>query len=140
MILKGINNAINELDKSNVAFISELILAEMEFFSPCVPPTDHYKLEFNHRDLITIRGRVYDRMKYFSYKQKVGVECVLPEPSDIQEDDIESFHPIKPTVGKIYLACVYNDVSHVDKLIELEKSEIDQVVKKANEKRRSSLC
>ncbi|CAF1269969.1 unnamed protein product, partial [Didymodactylos carnosus] len=67
-------------------------------------------------------------------------ECVLPEPTDIQGDEIENFHPLKPAVGKTYLACIHNDVSHIEKLIELEENDLDEIIQKANERRRSSLC
>ena len=45
--------------------------------------------------------------------------------------------PTKPTVGQQYVACIYEDLKVVDCLIEVDWSEVDELVKTANARRKS---
>lgn len=49
-------------------------------------------------------------------------------------------HPTKPevpTVGHQYVACIYEDPKIIDCLIEIDWSEVDEVVKQASARRKS---
>ena len=57
-----------------------------------------------------------------------------------QESDGGLFNPTKPpvpTVGHQYVACIYDDLKVIDCLIELDWSEVDELVKTANARRKS---
>ncbi len=45
--------------------------------------------------------------------------------------------PAIPTVGHQYVACIYEDIKIIDCLIEIDWSEVDELVKTANARRKS---
>ncbi|CAF1553160.1 unnamed protein product, partial [Didymodactylos carnosus] len=67
-------------------------------------------------------------------------ECVLPDADDVEAEQIAELIPTKPVVGNLYLACITDNLAKIEKLILLEQEEIDEVIRKANERRKSCLC
>jgi hypothetical protein len=59
------------------------------------------------------------------------------EGNDPQGGLISPTKPETPTVGRQYVACVYDDLKVIDCLIDIEWSETDEVVKTANARRKS---
>jgi hypothetical protein len=45
--------------------------------------------------------------------------------------------PSAPTVAHQYVACIYDDLKIIDCLIEIDWSEVDELVKTANARRKS---
>ena len=45
--------------------------------------------------------------------------------------------PAVPTVGHQYVACIYEDLKVIDCLIEIDWSEVDELVKTSNARRKS---
>ncbi|CAF3084407.1 unnamed protein product, partial [Rotaria sp. Silwood2] len=50
---------------------------------------------------------------------------------------INPIKPEVPTVGRQYVACIYDDLKIIDCLIDIDWSEVDDLVKTANARRRS---
>ncbi|CAF1078348.1 unnamed protein product [Didymodactylos carnosus] len=69
---------MENLEKSNVAFIGKLADAKKEWISSSIPPIDHYILKFDQSNLVTLRGRIYEKMKQFQYQQK-GKCTIYPQ-------------------------------------------------------------
>lgn len=74
MVEHGKDKALDHIPKSSIAFIAKITDVQRAFSSVTYPPQDHYKLQFDHKDLRTLRGRVYDTMINFEYSQ---VNCPL---------------------------------------------------------------
>jgi hypothetical protein len=69
MVLHGKEKALEQIPKSSIAFISKITHVQRGISSTTMPPRDHYTLQFDHKDIRTIRGRVYDTMIDFDYSQ-----------------------------------------------------------------------
>jgi len=69
MVLHGKEKALEQIPKSSIAFISKITHVQRGISSATMPPRDHYTLQFDHKDIRTIRGRVYDTMIDFDYSQ-----------------------------------------------------------------------
>ncbi|CAF3314520.1 unnamed protein product, partial [Rotaria sp. Silwood2] len=59
------------------------------------------------------------------------------EVEDPQGSLINPIKPEVPTVGRQYVVCVHDDLKIVDCLIDVDWSEVDELVKIANARRRS---
>ncbi len=59
------------------------------------------------------------------------------EGEDPQAGLINPVVPEIPTVGRQYVACVYDDLKVIDCLVEIDWSETDELVKIANSRRKS---
>ena len=69
MVDQGKDKALDHIPKSSIAFIGKITDVQRGYSSVTIPPRDHYKLQFDHKDLRTLRGRVYDTMINFEYSQ-----------------------------------------------------------------------
>lgn len=69
MVEQGKDKALDHIPKSSIAFIGKITDVQRGYSSVTMPPRDHYKLQFDHKDLRTLRGRVYDTMINFEYSQ-----------------------------------------------------------------------
>lgn len=69
MVEHGKDKAMDQIPKSSIAFISKITNVQRGIPSVTMPPRDHYKLQFDHKDLRALRGRVYDTMIDFEYSQ-----------------------------------------------------------------------
>ena len=69
MVEHGKDKALDHIPKSSIAFIGRISNVQRGISSVTMPPRDHYKLQFDHKDLRTLRGRVYDTMIDFEYSQ-----------------------------------------------------------------------
>jgi hypothetical protein len=69
MVEHGKDKALEHIPKSTTAFISKITHVQRGISSVTMPPRDHYTLQFDHKDLRTLRGRVYDTMIDFQYSQ-----------------------------------------------------------------------
>jgi len=136
-ILKGKDAALSHIEQSKTAFLATLSEVEQGASTHTMPPKDHYTLKFKKDTLRNLKGRVYETMKQYSYEQ-IGES--IPAFVNNQETDTGLFHPTKPavpTVGHQYVACIYEDLKIIDCLIEIDWSEVDELVKTANARRKS---
>jgi len=69
MVEHGKDKALEQIPKSSIAFIGKITNVQRGISSVTMPPRDHYTLQFDHKDLRTLRGRVYDTMIDFQYSQ-----------------------------------------------------------------------
>jgi hypothetical protein len=69
MVQHGKDKALEQIPKSSIAFISKITKVQRGISSVTMPPRDHYTIQFDHKDLRTLRGRVYDTMIDFDYSQ-----------------------------------------------------------------------
>jgi hypothetical protein len=69
MVEHGKDKALGHIPKSSIAFIGKITKVQRGISSVSMPPRDHYTLQFDHKDLRTVRGRVYDTMIDFEYSQ-----------------------------------------------------------------------
>lgn len=69
MVLHGKDKALEHIPTSSTAFIGKITNVQRGVSSATMPPRDHYVLQFDHKDLRTLRGRVYDTMIDFEYSQ-----------------------------------------------------------------------
>ncbi len=69
MVEHGKDKALEHIPKSLIAFIGKITNVQRGISSVTMPPRDHYTLQFDHKDLRTLRGRVYDTMIHFEYSQ-----------------------------------------------------------------------
>jgi hypothetical protein len=69
MVQHGKDKALEQIPKSSIAFISKITHVQRGISSVTMPPRDYYTLQFDHKELRTIRGRVYDTMVDFEYSQ-----------------------------------------------------------------------
>lgn len=76
MVLRGKEKALELIPKSSIAFISKITHVRRGISSVTMPPRDHYTLQFDHKDLRTLRGRVYDTMVDFEYSQVNNIDLI----------------------------------------------------------------
>jgi hypothetical protein len=69
MVEHGKDKAMDKIPKSYIAFIGKITRVQRGISSVTMPPRDHYTLQFDHKELRTLRGRVYDTMIDFEYSQ-----------------------------------------------------------------------
>lgn len=69
MVEHGKDKALEQVPKASVAFISKITNVQRGISSVTMPPRDHYTLQFDHKDLRPLHGRVYDTMIDFEYSQ-----------------------------------------------------------------------
>ena len=69
MLLHGKDKALEKIPKSSIAFIGKITNVKRGVSSVTIPPRDHYTLQFDHKSLRTLLGRVYDTMIDFEYFQ-----------------------------------------------------------------------
>ncbi|CAF0872224.1 unnamed protein product [Rotaria sp. Silwood1] len=129
MVLHGKDKALEQIPKSSIAFISKITHVQRGVSSVTMPPRDYYTLQFDHKDLRTLRGRVYDTMIDFEYSQ-VG-EGIIPATNDIHRGIRKSQIQI-PTAGHIYVACLNDNTKQINYLIEVNRFEADDIVKRLN--------
>ena len=80
----------------------------------------------------------------FSHDEENRLICFsgesIPAFVNDQETSAGLLNPLKPpvpTVGHQYVACIYEDLKVVDCLIEIDWSEVDELLKTANARRKS---
>ncbi|CAF0724400.1 unnamed protein product [Didymodactylos carnosus] len=129
MVLVGKQKALENISKSSITFIGKLANVEKGISSVTMPPVDNYTLRFDHDYLKTIRGRVYDTMTEFLYHQ-LG-EGIMPALEDLKRGStlLKKQEVKVPTVGKIYVVCLFEDIKHVDQLIEISQRDADEIIK-----------
>ncbi|CAF0784131.1 unnamed protein product [Rotaria sordida] len=76
-------------------------------------------------------------MKQYAYEQLGENIPALLNPKETAGGLINPTKPPKPTVGRHYVACIYDDFKAIDCLIEISPKEIDDLVKTANARRKS---
>jgi hypothetical protein len=152
-ILKGKDAALTHIEQSKTAFLATLSEVEQGASTHTMPPKDHYTLKFKRETIKNLKGRVYETMKQYSYEQ-LGKNIYffinnilfifqgesIPAFVNNQETDAGFLNPTKPaipTVGHQYVACIYEDIKIIDCLIEIDWSEVDELVKTANARRKS---
>ena len=69
MVLHGKEKALEHISKSGIAFIGKITNVQRQFSSVSMPPVDHYVLQFDHKEIRTLHGRVYESMIDFDYAQ-----------------------------------------------------------------------
>ncbi|CAF1256933.1 unnamed protein product [Rotaria magnacalcarata] len=129
MVLHGKDKALEQIPKSSIAFIGKISNVQRGISSVTMPPRDHYKLQFDRRDLRTLRGRVYDTMIDFDYSQ-IG-EGILPATNDIF-CGIRKAQIQIPTAGHIYVACLNDNTKQINYLIAVNRFEADDIVRRLN--------
>ncbi|CAF1125793.1 unnamed protein product [Didymodactylos carnosus] len=133
-ILRGKESALENIEKSKTAFLAKLSDAEKGPPTHTMPPTEHYVLRFDKESVRNLRGRVYESMKEYSYEQKgEGIAPMLITT----EKELENSRPLDPKVGDRYVACIFDNLHHIDVLILIDWSEVDELVKTANARRKS---
>ena len=138
-ILKGKDAALEHIEKSKTAFLATLSEAEKGPSSNSMPPKDHFILKFDRNTIKNLKGRVYETMKQYSYEQR-GESIPVFVNNREGGDEPTTLNPIKPetpTVGQQYVACIYDDLKIIDALILIDWSEVDELVKTANARRKS---
>ncbi|CAF1163965.1 unnamed protein product [Rotaria sordida] len=138
-ILKGKDSALSQIEKSKTAFLATLSEVEHGPSTHTMPPKDNYILKFKKETIKNLKGRVYETMKQYSYEQ-LG-ESIPAFINNKETDDSQGLlrptKPLVPTVGHQYVACIFDDIKIIDCLIEIEWSEVDELVKVANARRKS---
>ncbi|CAF0719929.1 unnamed protein product [Rotaria sordida] len=129
MVLHGKDKALEQIPKSSIAFISRVTDVKRGISSVTMPPRDYYTLQFDHKDLRTLRGRVYDTMIDFEYSQ-LG-EGIISATNDIYRGIRRSQVPI-PTNGHLYVACLNDNTKQINYLIEINRFEADDIIKRLN--------
>jgi hypothetical protein len=69
MVLHGKERALEHIPKSSIAFIGKMTNVQRRYSSVSMPPVDHYVLQFDHKEIRNLRGRVYESMVDFEYAQ-----------------------------------------------------------------------
>ncbi|CAF1132283.1 unnamed protein product [Rotaria sp. Silwood1] len=138
-ILKGKDLALEHIEKSKLAFLGTLSEAEKGPSTHTMPPKDHFTLKFDRDSIRNLKGRVYENMKQYTYEQRGESIPVFTNNKEVNEQGnlINPIKPEIPTVGRQYVACIYDDLKIVDCLIDIDWSEVDELVKTANARRRS---
>ncbi|CAF1244706.1 unnamed protein product [Rotaria sordida] len=140
-ILKGKDIALEHIEKSKLAFLATLSEAEKGPSTHSMPPIDHFTLKFDRDSIRNLKGRVYENMKQYTYEQRGESIPVFVDDKETTEDRTGALlNPIKPelpTVGRRYVACVYDDLKVIDCLIDIDWSEVDELIKIANSRRKS---
>ncbi|CAF4719945.1 unnamed protein product [Rotaria sp. Silwood2] len=105
-----------------------------------MPPKDHFTLKFDRDSIRNLKGRVYENMKQYTYEQRGESIPVFLNNKETEGGQGNLINPIKPEiprVGRQYVACIYDDLKIIDCLIDIDWSEVDDLVKTANARRRS---
>ncbi|UJR24124.1 hypothetical protein I4U23_027091 [Adineta vaga] len=138
-ILKGKESALSHIDQSKTAFLATLSEVEQGASTHTMPPKDHYTIKFDRATIKNLKGRVYETMKQYSYEQLgEGIPCFINnQEKDSTGGPFLPTKPAVPTVGKQYVACIFEDLKVIDCLIEIDWSEVDELVKTANARRKS---
>jgi len=138
-ILKGKDTALEYIEKSKLAFLATLSEAERGCSTNTMPPKDHFTLKFDRDSIRNLKGRVYENMEQYAYEQRgESIPVFLNnKEGDEQGGLLNPIKPAVPTVGNQYVACVFDDLKIVDVLVEIEWSEVDELVKTANARRKS---
>ncbi|CAF1332121.1 unnamed protein product [Rotaria sp. Silwood1] len=139
-ILKGKDSALSQIEQSKTAFLATLSDVEQGPSTHTMPPKDHYILKFKRETIKNLKGRVYETMKQYSYEQlgeSIPAFINNKETDDSQIGLLRPTKPAVPTVGHQYVACIYEDLKIIDCLIEIDWSEVDELVKTANARRKS---
>lgn len=139
-ILKGKDSALSHIEQSKTAFLATLSEVEQGPSTHTMPPTDHYVLKFSRETIKNLKGRVYETMKQYTYEQRgesIPAFVNNKETDDNQGGILAPTKPAVPTVGQQYVACIYEDLKHIDCLIEIHWSEVDELVKTAQARRKS---
>ncbi|CAF1020770.1 unnamed protein product [Rotaria magnacalcarata] len=139
-ILNGNDTALEHIDKSKLAFLATLCEVEKGPSTNSMPPKDHFTLKFDRDTIKNLKGRVYENMKQYSYEQRGESVPVFLNNKEVEDSQGTLINPIKPTVptiGHQYVACIYDDLKIVDCLVEIDWSEVDDLVKIANARRKS---
>ncbi|CAF1056252.1 unnamed protein product [Rotaria sordida] len=139
-ILKGKDIALEHIEQSKLVFLATLSDAEKGPSTNTMPPKDHFTLKFDRNSIQNLKGRVYENMKQYTYEQRgesIPVFLNNTATEGAQGNLINPIKPEVPTVGRHYVACVYDDLKVIDCLIDIDWSEVDDLVKTANSRRRS---
>ncbi|CAF1310893.1 unnamed protein product [Rotaria sordida] len=139
-ILKGKDIALENVEKSKLAFLATLINVEKGPSKPTMPPKDHFTLIFDRDSIRNLKGRVYENMKQYTYEQLGESLPVFINDKETEDTDGNLINPIKPevpTVGRQYIACICDDLKVIDYLIDIDSSEVDDLILIANSRRRS---
>ncbi|UJR35637.1 hypothetical protein I4U23_028387 [Adineta vaga] len=129
MVLHGKDKALEHISKSSIAFISKITSVQRGISSATMPPRDHYSIQFDHNDMRTLRGRVYDTMIDFDYSQ-IG-EGILPATNDIYRGIRRAQIQI-PTTGHLYVACLNENTKEINHLIVINRFEADDIIQRLN--------
>ncbi|CAF3014813.1 unnamed protein product [Rotaria sp. Silwood2] len=136
-ILKGKDTALEHIEKSKLAFLATLCKMEKDLSTNTMPPKDHFILNFDRNSIRNLKGRVYETMKQYSYEQLgEGIPSVF-NAKGAESGLINPTKPPIPIVGRQYVACIYDDFKLIDCLIEIDRTEVDNLVKIANARRKS---
>ncbi|CAF1038676.1 unnamed protein product [Rotaria magnacalcarata] len=139
-ILKGKDSALSHIEQSKTSFLATLSEVEQGATTHTMPPKDHYTLKFKRETLKNLKGRVYETMKQYAYEQLGESIPAFLNNKEADDSQVALFHPTKPavpTVGHQYVACIYEDLKIIDYLIEIDWSEVDELVKVSNARRKS---
>ncbi|CAF1115762.1 unnamed protein product [Didymodactylos carnosus] len=139
-ILKGKEAALENIEKSKTAFLAKMSEVEKGPSSNTMPPKDHFVVRFDKESVRNLRGRVYENMKEYTYEQRG--EGIVPMLADTDKEEkagviLNPVKPPEPTVGEQYVACIFDNLKHVDVLVHIDWSEVDELVKTANARRKS---
>ncbi|CAF1269057.1 unnamed protein product [Rotaria sp. Silwood1] len=139
-ILKGKDTALEHIEKSKLAFLATLSSVEKGPRTHSMPPKDHFTLTFDRDSIRNLKGRVYENMKQYRYEQlgeSIPVFINNKETEDTQGNLINPIKPEVPTVGRQYIACICDDLKVIDYLIDIDSSEVEDLILTANARRRS---
>ncbi|CAF0945748.1 unnamed protein product [Adineta steineri] len=129
MVLHGKDKALEQIPKSSIAFMSKITKVQRGISSVTMPPKDHYTIQFDHKDMRTLRGRVYDTMIDFEYSQ-LG-EGIVSATNDIYRG-IRKAQVQIPTIGHLYVACLNENTKEITYLIAVNRFEADDIVRRLN--------
>jgi len=139
-ILKGKDTALEHIEPSKLVFLATLSEVEKGPSTNTMPPKDHFTLKFDRDSIRNLKGRVYENMKQYTYEQRgesIPVFLNNKEGEDSSGGLINPVKPPVPTVGTQYVACIHDDLKVIDVLVEIDWSEVDELVKTANSRRKS---
>ncbi|CAF0978118.1 unnamed protein product [Adineta steineri] len=139
-ILKGKETALSHIDQSKTAFLATMSEVEQGASTHTMPPRDHYIIKFKRETIKNLKGRVYETMKQYAYEQLGESIPAFVGGKEAEDGKVGIFNPTTPpvpTVGTQYVACIYEDLKVVDCLIEIDWSEVDELVKQATARRKS---
>ncbi|CAF0865733.1 unnamed protein product [Adineta steineri] len=129
MVLHGKDKALEQIPKSSIAFMSKITKVQRGISSVTMPPRDNYTIQFDHKDMRTLRGRVYDTMIDFEYSQ-LG-EGIVSATNDIYRG-IRKAQVQIPTIGHLYVACLNENTKEITYLIAVNRFEADDIVRRLN--------
>ncbi|CAF1275327.1 unnamed protein product [Adineta steineri] len=138
-ILKGKDTALEHIEQSKLVFLATLSEVERGPSTNTMPPRDHFTVKFDRDTIKNLKGRVYENMKQYTYEQRgESIPVFLNnKEGDNQGGLINPVKPEIPTVGRQYVACIYDDLKIIDCLVEIDSLEVDELVKTANARRKS---